>query len=226
MIRRIYYWFHQKVSVPEERGEFSAGYWQAKVRRLALELCAAYQGRVLEVACGEGLFLSQLSRRSPGLELWGVDSWPQILGRAGQRLAGQGLTPAHLIEADGRHLPLEDAFFDAVVCVNTFMCLPDLEAARQVLAEMARVCKPGGRLVVEFRNRANVLLRAKYALAKHYDASTQRHPLSTFYEKDIVAALKERGLVVRRALHVDFPIKRWAPIVILEAQKFTDAPLC
>jgi len=219
IIDRAYYWLHQKVSVPEERGEFSAGYWQAKVRRLTLEIVAGYGGRLLEVACGEGLFLSRLLRQSPGIDAWGVDPWGQVLVRCRERLAGQGLPEARLVEADGRHLPFEDMSFDAVVCINSFMCLPDLGAARQVLAEMARVCKPGGRLVVEFRNRANALLRLKYALAGHYDPTTKRHPLSTFYEKDITAVLKEKGFVVRRALHVDFPVKRWAPIIILEAQK-------
>jgi len=219
LIRRIYYWIHQKVSVPEERGEFSAGYWQAKVRRLAMEFVAGYRGRVLEVACGEGLFLSRLLRGNASLELWGVDCWPQILERCRRRLTEQGLPEVRLLEADARRLPFEEMFFDAVVCINSFMCLADLEAARAVLGEMARVCKPGGRLVVEFRNKANALLRAKYALARHYDASTKRHPLSTFYEKDITAILKEKGFVVRQARHVDFPVKRWAPIIILEAQK-------
>ncbi len=219
MIRRMYYWLHQRVSVPAERGEFSAGYWQAKVRRLAGEICASYGGRILEVACGEGLFLSQLLRRNASLEAWGVDSWPQILNRARQRLTEQGSLQVRLIEADARRLPLEDMSFDAVVCINSFICLPDLEAAREVLGEMARVCKPGGRLVVEFRNKANVLLRAKYALARFYDASTKRHPLSTFYEKDIVACLKEKDFSVRQARYVDFPVKRWAPIIILEAHK-------
>jgi len=219
MISRIYYWLHQRVSVPEERGEFSAGYWQAKVRRLAGEICASYSGRVLEVACGEGLFLSRLLRQNASIEAWGVDSWPQILGRARQRLAGQGLPEARLIEADAQHLPLEDMFFDAVFCINSFMCLPDFETAQRVLAEMARVCKPGGRLVVEFRNKANALLRAKYALARYYDATARQHPLSTFYERDIVALLKKDNFVVRQARYVDFPIKKWAPIIILEAQK-------
>ncbi len=219
MFRGMYYWLHQKVSVPAERGEFSAGYWQAKVRRLTGEICASYGGRILEVACGEGFFLSRLLRQNASLEVWGVDSWPQILNRARQRLAEEGAPQVRLIEADARRLPLEDMFFDAVVCINSFICLPDLEAARKVLGEMARVCKPGGRLVVEFRNKANVLLRAKYALARFYDASTKRHPLSTFSEKDIVAVLKQRGLVVRRVRYVDFPVKRWAPIIILEAQK-------
>ncbi|MGE5280063.1 MAG: class I SAM-dependent methyltransferase [Deltaproteobacteria bacterium] len=219
MIDRLYRWFHRRVSRPEERGEFSAGYWQAKVRRLADGIAAAYRGRVLEVACGEGLFLAQLLRRNKEIEAWGVDSWPDILERCRRRLHEEGLPEAHLIEADARRLPCEDIFFDAVVCINCFMCLPGFTAARAVIGEMVRVCKPGGRLIIEFRNRANALLRLKYVLAKYYDASTKNHPLSTYYEKDIVAVLRQHGCVVRRALHVDFPVKRWAPIIILEAQK-------
>jgi len=219
LIRRIYYWFHQKISVPEERGEASAGYWQAKVRRLALGMSAVHQGRVLEVGCGEGLFLSQLLRQNPLLELWGVDSWTKILVQARHRLAAQGLSEARLVEADGRRVPFEDMFFDLVICINAFLCMQGLSVVEAVVGEMARVCKPGGRLLVEFRNRANGLLRLKYAFARYYDASTIHNPLSTFYERDMIALLKRNGFVVRRARYVDFPVKKWAPIIILEAQK-------
>lgn len=219
-LQEFYYWIRDLASDPRERGESSAGYWQGKIRRITVFLCQDLRGRVLEVGCGEGLFLSQLMSRYPTLEVWGVDAGSEILERARRRLDKQpSQTPVRLIKGDARNLPFADLSFDAVVGINLLMCLPDLKAVETVVAEMTRVCKPGGRLLIELRNKANVLLRLKYGLARYYDASVRHHPLSTFHEHDIVAILKKNGFVVRQARHVDFPIKRWAPIIILEAQK-------
>ncbi len=219
-LQDFYYRIRDLASDPRERGESSAGYWQGKIRRITVSLCQDLRGRVLEVGCGEGLFLSQLMCRYPALEVWGVDAGSEILRRARLRLDRQPLkSPPRLIKGDARNLPFEDRSFDAVVGINLLMCLPGLQAVETVVAEMARVCKPGGRLLIELRNKANVLLRLKYGLARYYDASVKHHPLSTFYERDVVAILKKNDFVVRRARHVDFPIKRWAPIIILETQK-------
>ena len=82
MIKRLYKWFHSVTSRPEEAGEYSAGYWPDKVRRSALDLCAHKRGRILDVGCGEGLFLSKLALSNSGAEIWGIDKWDGILKRA------------------------------------------------------------------------------------------------------------------------------------------------
>ncbi|HAJ57178.1 MAG TPA: hypothetical protein DCL35_05350 [Candidatus Omnitrophica bacterium] len=220
MIDKLYELLLRVTSRPKERGEYSAGYWQAKIRQAAIGLAGGYTGRLLEVGCGEGLFLKGLHRINAGLRLYGVDSWDRMLERARQLLAENENTVT-FSKADGRHLPFDNGFFDAVVCVNVFLNVEGLSVVRQILEEMARVCRPGGRIIVEFRNSFNPLLVLKFRLASFYDATVRERklPLNTYRREDIVDLLKGFDFSVTRGLYLDFPIKKFAPIIILEAQK-------
>lgn len=219
MIKKIYLALYRKSSIPEERGEYSSGFWQNKIRKAVLKIVSAYQGRFLDVGCGAGLFLSQLKKAGPSLEIWGADTWQEMLGRAEERFKKEGITGIHLVKTDASSLPFENSFFDGIACINVFICMRSLEEVRRTIKEMARVCKDGGRAIVEFRNRDNFLLRLKYRWARHYDPTLEGHPLSTYTKKDIIGALSDHGFEVIRESVLGFPIKKWAPVIILEAKK-------
>jgi ubiquinone/menaquinone biosynthesis C-methylase UbiE len=209
-------------SRPQERGEYSAGYWQAKIRKEAVALSTAYSGRLLEVGCGEGFLLKSLHEANLKLELWGVDSWGSILNRARELFAKEHLSGIKLIESDAKTLPFEDGFFDAVVCINVFLNVKGLADVRLILAEMARVCKSKGRLVIEFRNALNPFVVLKFNLARYYDETirTRRLPLETYQKKDITAILEGLGFSVVSERCLDFPFPKFAPVIILEAKKY------
>ena len=102
--------------------------------------------RILDVGCGTGLFLERLHRAVPGARLAGVDPVPEMLAIARRRLPT--LRPddtADLREAAAERLPFADGEFDAVVSTSVFHYVRRPEAA---LAEMRRVLRPGGRLVL------------------------------------------------------------------------------
>lgn len=218
-LEKIYYFFRDMSSRPEERGERSAGFLQDKIRRAALAICARSSGRLLEVGCGEGLFLSQLAKLNPKLEISGVDSWPEILARARERFGKYGITQIRLVEAKAEHLPFEDDYFDVVVFINVLICIGSKEDVKAAIKEIRRVAKPAAKLVIEFRNSRNALLKLKYRFAKFYDATTKDHPLSTYDEVDVAGLLKENGFDVQRIQYVGFFIKKLAPVIIIEAQK-------
>jgi ubiquinone/menaquinone biosynthesis C-methylase UbiE len=102
--------------------------------------------RVLEVACGTGRTGAQLLRALPGVEYTGVDLSPYYLEVAREHLRPRDRVT--LVAANAEALPLPDASFDAVVCVYLFHELPR-NARRRVYAEMHRVLRPGGCVVVE-----------------------------------------------------------------------------
>lgn len=89
--------------------------------------------RVLDLACGSG----PLAPLLPGPWV-GVDVSAAELGRARER----GAAPVLL--ADGAALPFRSGSFDAVACSMALMLIQPLDAA---LAEIARMLRPGGRLV-------------------------------------------------------------------------------
>lgn len=102
--------------------------------------------RLLDVACGTGRTLRQLATAHPGIAYHGVDlSTPYV--QAARRLLAD-VAEVSLAVENAEALPYADATFDVVTCVYLFHELPR-NARRRVVAEMRRVLKPGGLLVVE-----------------------------------------------------------------------------
>jgi len=101
--------------------------------------------RVLDVAGGSGDLALGLARRvAPGGEVWLTDINFQMLSRGRDRLLDAGvLAPA--VRCDAERLPFPEGYFD---CVTVGFGLRNMTHKERALAEMRRVLKPGGRLVV------------------------------------------------------------------------------
>jgi ubiquinone/menaquinone biosynthesis C-methylase UbiE len=104
----------------------------------ALDLRAAE--RVLDIAAGNGNVTLAAARR--GADVTSTDYVPALLERGRVRASAEGLT-VRFEQADAESLPFADASFDVVLSTFGVMFTPDQEKAS---AEMARVCKPGGRI--------------------------------------------------------------------------------
>lgn len=219
MLKKLYYWFHRKTSKLEERGEYSSGLWQDKVRKEALKLCRDSRGRLLEVGCGEGLFLVELASVNKDMQIYGIDNWPEILKKADKRIKAKGIKNVRLSLAEAISLPFKDSYFDIVVCINVIFNLDSLGHVKEVLKEIARVCKKGGKIIFDFRNRKNPFLYFKYKLAPFYDQTVKDLPLKTYKLEEIRLLLENLGLKIKRQTTVGFPIKIVAPIIILELEK-------
>jgi SAM-dependent methyltransferase len=101
--------------------------------------------RVLDVACGAGGPARRLARLT-GCNVLGIDIHEEGLARGRELAAEEGLVDRVAFERidAGGPLPLPDASFAAVVCIDAINHLPDRPA---VLAEWARILRPGGRLL-------------------------------------------------------------------------------
>ena len=94
--------------------------------------------QVLDVACGDGFLLSRLlANRS--VQVTGVDMSAEELARAALNLHGR----AALVQCRAQALPFPDGFFDAVISHMALMLMDETE---QVVSELRRVLKSGGRL--------------------------------------------------------------------------------
>lgn len=96
--------------------------------------------RVLDVAAGNGNATLAAARR--GAQVTSTDYVPALLERGAQRAQAEHLSVNFQV-ADAEALPFPDASFDAVLSTFGVMFAPDQERAA---AEMARVCRPGGRI--------------------------------------------------------------------------------
>jgi len=117
-------------------------YWKA----FAIGIVRPRRGeRILDVATGSGDLAAALVRRvgAEG-EVWATDINRSMLERGRDRLLDEGaLAPA--VQCDAERLPFPDRYFD---CVTVAFGLRNMTHKDRALAEMARVLKGGGRLVV------------------------------------------------------------------------------
>jgi SAM-dependent methyltransferase len=105
-------------------------------------VCAQATGDVLEVAIGTGRNLPFYPR---GIRLTGIEFSPAMLELA-RRQAQQLDVEVDLLLGDAQALDLPDASFDTVVCTLSLCAIPD---ERRAVAEMRRVLRPGGLLLLD-----------------------------------------------------------------------------
>jgi len=148
-------------------------------------LAGRNRGRVLDAPSGRGRL--SLALKAKGFDVWALDIAPRDMG-------GWGI---HLQEADlNKPLPFEDAFFDAVVCVEG---IEHLENPHALVRESRRVLKEDGTFIVSTPNIQNLLSRIKFLLFGSFRYFNARidvadpscaghiHPLS-FTELEMVLA--------------------------------------
>ncbi|MFD8380016.1 SAM-dependent methyltransferase [Streptomyces sp. NPDC059679] len=101
--------------------------------------------RVLDVGCGSGRPTVRLARSGPA-EVVGVTVSPVQIERATALAEREGVADrVRFVRADAMTLPFPDASFDAVWALE---CMFHMPSPAQVLGEIARVLRPGGRLAV------------------------------------------------------------------------------
>ncbi len=104
----------------------------------------------LEVGCGTGLVLERVAREAR--RAVGVDLSPGMLSHARAR----GL---EVLEGDATALPFADASFDVAYSFKVLAHVPDIDRA---IAEMFRVVRPGGHVLIEVYNRTSLRFLSRW----------------------------------------------------------------
>lgn len=148
-------------------------------RRVELACSLTVEGRVLDVGCGTGRLLSSLPSRYDRV---GVDISAAMLDKA----RAQGLD---VVQAGGDELPFPDSSFDLVTTFAVLHHLIDPARVRRTLAEMTRVLRPGGAMLVWDHNPLNPYWKVLMARVPQDQGDEQLVPA-----KAILEALRDAGM--------------------------------
>ena len=129
--------------------ENSAGYLLARLPAT---------GRVLDVGCGPGTITVGLAARIPAGQVVGVDAAADVLAVA--RREADGRPNVRFEVGDAYHLAFDDGAFDVVHAHQVLQHLSDPAAA---LAEMRRVCRPGGLIAARDADYGGMFWFPEYA---------------------------------------------------------------
>jgi phosphatidylethanolamine/phosphatidyl-N-methylethanolamine N-methyltransferase len=143
--------------------DLSFGAVSERARKFVVAEVAARGGEALEVGVGTGLSLPLYHGQA---RVTGIDYSADMLAKARSRVQAERLTHVvSLRRMDARSLGFADASFDTVVAMFLMSVVPDPE---QVLSEMARVCRPGGEVLIanHFARDRGGLARVERAFAR------------------------------------------------------------
>jgi len=165
--------------------------------RVVFDMAGPLNGkRVLDIGTGDGQYALEAARR--GGQIVALDRNQSMLDAARLRARALDL-PLQLHRGDATLLPFPDGSFDVVLAVTVLCLVPD---AAQAVREMARVLRPGGRLVLADLGRFN-LWAAKRRVQSWLGASFWR---STHFrsQRELCALARHAGLnvvAVRGTVH-------------------------
>jgi MPBQ/MSBQ methyltransferase len=114
------------------------------------KLAPLWRGRiVVDVGCGSGLQTVQFAPRAK--HVIAIDISGALMRKVQEKLDQQGLTNVTLIQGNATQIPVRDASVDFVSAYGDVIGhIPDYARA---IAEMARVCRPGGTVTLEYDNK-------------------------------------------------------------------------
>jgi ubiquinone/menaquinone biosynthesis C-methylase UbiE len=171
---------------------------EAHLRRFGYDSQAAIQfvlaqalpltGAVLEVGTGKGRFLVELARYVAAITTVDIAAEEQQSARLNARYA-RVEEKVRFVLRDAARLPWRAATFDAAVTMNAMHHIRHFE---QVLEEMLRVVKPGGKIVL-----ADFSPRGFQIIAREHRAEGRDHPREHYDFGELQRLLRKRGLATQ-----------------------------
>jgi len=104
--------------------------------------------RLLDVSCGEGIFLKEFAKRVRGTRVYGLDISDKALARS-----NTNVTSGYLVNADGQYIPFTDEKFDCVSCLGSLEHYLDPEKGMQ---ELCRVGKKDALFCIVLPNSVSI----------------------------------------------------------------------
>jgi ubiquinone/menaquinone biosynthesis C-methylase UbiE len=165
--------------------------WVERKRVAAVKrnLAAKHEHRILDVGCGAGNILEQI----PGRSRHGIDLSAYMVKRARERLWDD----AQIVQGDAEQLPYADQSFD---CVIASSLLSHVLHPEQVLKEVTRVTRIGGRVVISISHEDQIEKGLRWVKAlgldrRFFGGATQAHVYTIEYHLHRFSLKRLRSLI-------------------------------
>jgi len=134
-----------------------------KVRSKALKISRDLRGNILDVGCGNGLFLLEwYTSFGDQSKAFGTDYDFESLKEAKLIFIDNNLSSEVFILGNAFNLPFPSDSFNNVLCLNTLINIHPFKNIETLIKELHRVCKKNGKIIFDFRNIQNPILKIKY----------------------------------------------------------------
>jgi 2-polyprenyl-6-hydroxyphenyl methylase / 3-demethylubiquinone-9 3-methyltransferase len=158
--------------------------------------------RTLDIGCGGGFLAEEFAKL--GCDVMGIDPSAPSIAQAAAHAADAGLTIMYRV-ASGEALPFADATFDIAYCCDVLEHVDDLD---KVIAETARVLKPGGVYLFDTINRTFASKLVVIKLLQEWKATrfatANFHDWAMFIKPgELRAALARHGLTCREIVGIN-----------------------
>lgn len=150
-------------------------------KRVAFLTRVSRPGKGLDVGCGTGVLAQRLV--GAGFEMVGLDPSEGML-----EVLAEHAPDVRAVRGSATALPFGDGSFDLVLTVAALHHIADADAVRQTLAEMTRVTRPGGRIVIWDHNPRNPYWKRLMAKVPQDDGSERLIP-----EHEVLDGLRTAG---------------------------------
>lgn len=148
-----------------QRKKAFLGYITTKVREKVISKIPDEPGLLIDIATGNGLLLVDIEQRfQHSYKLIGLDLRLTLLNEAQQISQTNNVQNLEWINGDAFFLPIKSSSISVVLCLNTFLNISTFQDVTKILKELVRICKPGGKIIFDIRNRSNPLIAVKYFL--------------------------------------------------------------
>jgi ubiquinone/menaquinone biosynthesis C-methylase UbiE len=165
-------------------------------RRIVLASLELQRGEaVLDVGSGPGLLAAEIAEAvGPKGTVHGIEPSEAMLAIAARREPAAGSAPLQFQPGDAVAMPFADASFDAVVSTQVYEYLEDVAGA---LAEVHRVLRPGGRLVVLDTDWGSVVWRCNDAeRMRRVLAAWDEHLADPYLPRRLTGLLEDAGFTL------------------------------
>jgi SAM-dependent methyltransferase len=181
-------------------------YLPTKTVRTATDILKDYKGMIADIACGKGVLLKEIEKHN-NKKIIGIDSALDQITNA--KNAGMSV-----LRGDILRMPYKNSIFDVAVCLNTIYNFSSLSGFEPAFIEMIRIIKKDGKIIIDIRNRRNLILRFKYWRRNR----KMTFPTIPYIPEDIINVMNATGcrLIREKAVGINNQYLAWGYIMVFE----------